>query len=91
MKFKLNKLSSTDMFEVLENETKEYRVTVIKDKRNDTYGVYVKRYVKVNWWIQGFIEISDHLATNLTEVKHVAEKMVDIVLWYKVPTPWNEQ
>lgn len=62
---------------------------ILKHKANPFYSVYARRYVKENGVTQWYMEISSQKATSLTDAKNVAEKMYDIVLWYKVPW-WKE-
>jgi len=65
-------------------------VRILKHKDHPFYSVYARRYVQENDIAQWYMEISSQKATNLWEAKEIAEKMYDIVLWYKVPWPWKE-
>ena len=92
LKFKVNKEKSNDTFEFIESIKWDSTITIIKSINTDTYGVFARRYVydntHLNLW---YIEIANHLPKTYTEAKQVAEKMYDIILWYKPPLPWSEQ
>lgn len=65
-------------------------VRILKNQNHPFYSVYIKHYSMENKRIVWYIEISSNKATTLAWAKKVAEKMYDIVLWYKAPEPWRE-
>lgn len=73
-----------------ECEIDNWIIRILKNKNHPFYSVYAKRYVEENWALRWYMEISSTKATTLWEAKQIAEKMYDIVLWYKVPWPWKE-
>lgn len=88
MKFTLNKEKSDVVFNVLECEIdKDCRITIIEDKVTNTYGVYVRKYVRNNGKLLWYMEISNNNATDMVECKQVAKKMLDIVNGYRPPLP----
>lgn len=88
MKFTINKDKSDVVFNVLECEIdKDCRITIIEDKVKNTYGVYVRKYVRDNGNLLWYMEISNNNATDMVECKQVAKKMLDIVNGYRPPLP----
>ena len=63
---------------------------ILKNTNTNTYSVYVKRYATEWMKSRWYMEISSQKATSLAQATNIAEKMYDIVLWYKVPWPWKE-
>ncbi len=88
LKFKHNKEKSDWGFKVYECEEWDYRIIIMEWK---TISVYVKRtiYNEKHSYL-GFIELWDHRPTSLLEAKHVAERLLDIALWYKPVEIWKE-
>lgn len=89
LKFKLNKEKSDVVFNISECEiSKDCRITIVEDKVTNTFGVYVRKYVREGKYnTLWYIEISNNNATDMKECKQVAEKMLDIVNGYKPPLP----
>ena len=92
LKFKVNKEKSNDSYEFMDAEMGDATVTILKSKKSISYSVFATRHVYTdtnkNLW---YIEIWNHTPKTYTEAKQVAEKMYDIILWYKPPLPWSEQ
>ena len=68
----------------------DWMIRILKNQYHSFYSVYARRYVKEDDIIQWYMEISSQKATTLAWAKQIADKMYDIVLWYKVPEPWRE-
>ena len=84
LKFKINKDKTDANFEVSELENGDVRLTIIKWKKSGLVSVFARRDVNdENGYRQWYIEIWDHSATSYVDAKHLAEKLQDIVLWYK--------
>lgn len=89
--FKLNKEKSDSNFKISECEIKDCRFTIIKWKEAGLVSVFVRKDVCDKLWQRiGYIEIWDHRATDWTDAKRLAEKLYDIVLWYKPVELWKE-
>ena len=88
LKFKHNKEKSGTDFKIYECEKWDCRLTIMDGK---TVSVYVKRtiYDERHSYL-GFIELWDHRPTSVLEAKHVAERLLDIVLGYKPVELWKE-
>ena len=88
LKFKLNKERSRGWYETYECELENARITIMVW---DAISVFVKRSVyDVPSDYQWYIEIGDHRCKTFSQAKHLAEKMYDIVLWYKPIELWKE-
>lgn len=87
-KFELNKEKSDKTFQIYECEVEDTRLTIIKW---GTMSVFVKRQIYDGTNYLWYIEISDHTPTKFTDAKRLAEKMYEIVLWYKPLQLWKEQ
>ena len=88
LKFIPNKEKSDSNFKILECELENCRLTIIQWK--EQISVFVRRYIYEDTVYLGNIEIVDHRATSLSDAKHLAEKMYDIVLGYKPVEKWKE-
>jgi len=83
MKFTLNKSKSDTVFNIYEYEIKNWRLTIIEDKVKKSYWTYARKYTDDEMW---YMEVAWHNAKTFTEAKRLAEKLCDIVTWYKVPS-----
>ena len=88
-KFELNKEKSDKNFQIYECEIEDARLTIIKWT---TCSVFVKRevYDESHTYLW-YMELGNHTPATFTDAKRLAEKMYDIVLWYKPLSLWNEQ
>lgn len=68
----------------------EWMMRILKNTNHPFYSIYIKKYVREEWRVVWYIELSSNKAETLLWAKQIAEKMYDIVLWYKVPEPWRE-
>lgn len=73
-----------------ECEIEEWMIRILKNKNHPFYSTYIKKYVREEWRVVWYIELSSNKAETLVWAKQIAEKMHDIVLWYRVPDPWRE-
>lgn len=93
LKFEINKEKSDSHFKTLECEiNNDIRFTIIQWKDgNKQVSVFARRYVydELRNYL-GYIEIWEHRCKTLPEAKRLAEKMYDIVLWYKPVELWKE-
>lgn len=84
LKFEINKDKTDANFEVSECITGDVRLTIIKWKKSGFVSVFARRDVfddkRNKEW---YIEIWDHSPESYTDAKRLAEKLLDIVLWYK--------
>lgn len=84
LKFEINKDKTDANFEVSECITGDVRLTIIKWKKSGFVSVFARRDVfDENRNKEWYIEIWDHSPTSYIDAKHLAEKLLDIVLWYK--------
>ena len=84
LKFEVNKDKTDANFEVSECITGDVRLTIIKGKKSGFVSVFARRDVfDENRNKEWYIEIWDHSPTSYTDAKRLAEKLLDIVLWYK--------
>ena len=81
---------SDKWYKIWQADIELWHIQILKNKRHEFYSVYIKKAIKEDNKETGYIELSSHKATNLWQAKQIAEKMYDIVLWYKVPWPWKE-
>lgn len=84
LKFEINKDKTDANFEVSECITGDTRLTIIKGKKSWFVSVFARRDVfDENRSKEWYIEIWDHSPTSYIDAKRLAEKLLDIVLWYK--------
>lgn len=84
LKFKIIKDKTDANFEVSECITGDVRLTIIKSIKSWFVSVYARRDVyDANHSKLWYIEIWDHSPESYTDAKRLAEKLLDIVLWYK--------
>lgn len=82
MDFILNESKSDTTFNVYECEIKNWRLTIIEDKVKSAYWTYARKYTDDN---MGYMEVSAYTAKTLSDAEKLAEKLCDIVTWYKTP------
>ena len=92
LKFVENKEKSDSHFKILECEIDDVRFTIIQWKGGEKQvSAFVRRFIydeSKNYL--GYIEIWEHRCNSLPEAKRLAEKMYDIVLWYKPCDKWKD-
>ncbi len=94
LQFKLNKEKSDERFEFSECEIKDWRITIIKALENPfpMCSVYVKREMyDEEWSRKWYIEIWNHVASDMEEAKEIAEKIYKTIYDYNLTTTWKEQ
>lgn len=64
------------------------KLTIIKDDKDKSYGVYVKMYKKEHWRTKWYIEISSSRWNSFLQAKIIAGKLYNIAMSYEVP--WTD-
>lgn len=85
LQFDINKEKTDANFQVSEHIDGDCRLTIIKWKKSWMVSVFARRDLyDENHSRDWYIEIADHTPKNYNEAKRMGEKMLDVILWYKV-------